>query len=74
MSVITGKISSLIQCRQVKIKKLGRWIAQKVTTEKKMLIIVALCRIPQGTNQGIQTSISQCNQMKGNITSATKWL
>ena len=50
MNVITGKISSLIQHQQVKIDKLGRWIAQRVSNENKTLIIITLYRIPQGTN------------------------
>ena len=53
MNVITGKISSLIQCQQVKIDKLGRWIDQKFSNEKNKIIIIKLHRMTQETNQGI---------------------
>ena len=72
MSVSTCKVSSLIQYKKVKIDKLGRWIAQRVSNEKKTTFIIKLCRIPQVTNQGTHTSISQCNQMRGKMKTSTK--
>ena len=71
MSAITGKISSLIQHQEVKIDDLGRWMAQQVSNGKKTLIIITMHRTPQGTNQGIQSTISQCNQRLGKVKSAT---
>ena len=44
-----------------------------MSNENKTLIVITLYRIPQGTNQGIQTSISQYNQMRGKMISATKY-
>ena len=37
MNVITGKILNLVQCHQVKIDKLDRWMAQRVWNEKRPL-------------------------------------
>ena len=73
MNVITSKISSLIQYQQVKVVVLDRWMSQRVSNEKKMSVIIALHNIPQETNKVIQTSISQYNQMRGKMTSKTKY-
>ena len=72
MNVITGRISSLIQPQQVKIDKVGRWMDQKFSNEKKTITIIKLHRIPQGTNQGIQTLMHGHNQMRGKLLSVTK--
>ena len=72
MSVTAGNISSLIQHQQVKIDKLGRWMHQKVSNEKKTIVIIILHIMTQGTNQGTHTSIYQHNQMRGKMLSATK--
>ena len=71
MNIITGKISSLIQHQEVKIDDLGRWMAQQVSNGKKTLMTITMCRTPQGTNQGIQSSMSQCNQRLGKVKSAS---
>ena len=34
MNVITGKMSSLIQHHQLKLDKIGRWMARRVSNEK----------------------------------------
>ena len=60
----TGNMSRLIQCQQVNIDKLGMWMAQRVSNEKKKAMIIMLHRTLKGTNQGMQTSMSQCNQMR----------
>ena len=73
MSVIIGKISGLMQHQKVKIDYLGRCIAQRASNEKKMLIIITICRIPQGTNQGMKLIISQYNQMNVKMNSATNY-
>ena len=71
-SATTGNISSLIQNQQVKIDKLGRWIAQIVSNEKKEITIKTLHRMSQGKNQETQISISQYDQMGREMISTTK--
>ena len=39
---------------------------------RKITLIITLCRIPQYTNQGTQTHICQCNQIRGKMISSTK--
>ena len=72
MNVITGKISSLSQHEQVKFDKVGRWIDQKFSNEKKTITIIKLHRMMQGKNQGIQTLMHRHNQMRGKMLSVTK--
>ena len=72
MSVVIDKTSSLIQPQQVNIEKLGRWIAQRTSNEKKAFIIITLCRIPKGENQLTHTLISQHNKIRGKMISETK--
>ena len=71
MSVMTGKMSSLIQHQEVKTYDLGRWMALQVSNGKKTLITITMHRTPQGTNQGIQSTTSQHNQILGKVKSAT---
>ena len=66
------KILSLIQHQQGKIDRLGKWMAQRFSNKKKAIVIIPLCRMPQGKNQGIQTSIFQHDQMRGEMISATR--
>ena len=47
-------------------------MAQRVSNEKKTLIIIKLHRTSQGANQGSQTSISKCNQIRGKMILAIK--
>ena len=46
-------------------------MAQLVSSGKKVLMTTTMCRIPQGMNQGIQSIISQHNQILGKVKSAT---
>ena len=72
MSAETGKASSLIQHQELKIDDLGRWMAQLVSSRNKALTTTTMRRVPQGTSQGIQSTMSQCNQILGKAKSATR--
>ena len=44
----------------------------RVSNKKEVIVIITVSRTPQRTNQGMQISISQCNQMRGEMMPATK--
>ena len=46
-------------------------MAQQVSNGKKTLMTITMHRAAQGTNQGIQSTMSQHNQRLGKVKSAT---
>ena len=70
MNIITRKVLAMIKRDKIKIDELGRQIAYLLSNKKKRVLIITICRILLGNDQGIYTSLSQYNQRKGKVNMA----
>ena len=62
-----------MQNNDIKINELGRWIAILLLNGTKRIILIVMYRIPMSSNIGVYISITQYNQMKGKMQSATHY-
>ena len=73
MNVIRGKLPTIFRKETIKIDEIVQQISFKLSNGKKSILVISLYRILQATDQGIFTSISQYNQIQGEINTATKY-
>ena len=73
MNCIRGNMSNLHKSSKNKIGKFRNWTTIQLTNQHCTILCIMMCRIPQGTTQGICNSIVQYNQSDTEIKNANQY-